>query len=226
MKFTAAGVTNCAAMTRSPSFSRSASSTTMTIFPRLRSAMTDSMESKVFFIQPGQRNLSPREFQPIQLAFSPVAFHCANLPLRVLIYVTRFRNASDPHKSAPGKNPPTLPPKNCSGSTGWRTSECCRRASRTKSKTAWSPSRRSWICCWKKIQDAELGEVVRHELRRINAIVTQMLQLAAPGPASFKTVRIHELLDHSLRLLQPQMSVKLIAVEKKLPRRIRHGARR
>ena len=31
MKFTAAGVTNCAAMIRSPSFSRSASSTTITM---------------------------------------------------------------------------------------------------------------------------------------------------------------------------------------------------
>src|SRR5260221_9401862 len=65
-----------------------------------------------------------------------------------------------------------------------------------------------------KNQDAELGDIVRHELRRINAIVKQMLQIAAPGPARFKTVRIHEVLDHSLRLLQPQITVKLIAVEK------------
>src|SRR5271167_2235025 len=43
-----------------------------------------------------------------------------------------------------------------------------------------------------KKQDAELGEVVRHELKRINAIATQMLRIAAPGPASFKTVRVHE----------------------------------
>jgi signal transduction histidine kinase len=65
-----------------------------------------------------------------------------------------------------------------------------------------------------KNQDAELGEVVRHELERINAIVTQMLRIAAPGPAAFKTVRIHEVLDHSLRLLQPQVSGKLITVKK------------
>jgi two-component system sensor histidine kinase HydH len=65
-----------------------------------------------------------------------------------------------------------------------------------------------------KNQDAELGEVVRHELERINAIVTQMLRMAAPASAHFKTVRVHELLDHSLRLLQPQISGKLIAVVK------------
>jgi two-component system, NtrC family, sensor histidine kinase HydH len=65
-----------------------------------------------------------------------------------------------------------------------------------------------------KNQDAELGEVVRHELDRINAIVTQMLRIAAPASTNFKTVRVHELLDHSLRLLQPQVSGKLIAVKK------------
>jgi two-component system sensor histidine kinase HydH len=65
-----------------------------------------------------------------------------------------------------------------------------------------------------KNQDAELGEVVRHELNRINAIATQMLRIAAPNHAAFKTVRVHEVLDHSLRLLQPQISVKLIALRK------------
>lgn len=65
-----------------------------------------------------------------------------------------------------------------------------------------------------KNRDAELGDIVQHELRRINAIVSQMLRTAAPGPAGFKSVRVHELLDHSLRLLQPQITVKLIAVEK------------
>lgn len=65
-----------------------------------------------------------------------------------------------------------------------------------------------------KNQDAELGDVVRHELDRINAIVTQMLRMAAPASASFKAVRVHEVLDHSLRLLQPQVSGKLITVKK------------
>jgi signal transduction histidine kinase len=66
-----------------------------------------------------------------------------------------------------------------------------------------------------KNQDAELGEVVRHELERINTIVSQMLRIASPSSANFKTVRIHEVLDHSLRLLQPQVSGKLITVKKK-----------
>jgi signal transduction histidine kinase len=65
-----------------------------------------------------------------------------------------------------------------------------------------------------KKPDAELGEVVRHELERINIIVTQMLRMAAPGPADFKTVRVHAVLDQSLRLLQPQISGKLTALKK------------
>ena len=46
MKLTASGVTFDAAMTRSPSFSRSASSVTMTSLPARISRSTDSMESK------------------------------------------------------------------------------------------------------------------------------------------------------------------------------------
>jgi signal transduction histidine kinase len=65
-----------------------------------------------------------------------------------------------------------------------------------------------------KNQDAELGDVVGRELHRIDAIVTQMLRMAAPGRIIFKTVRVHDLLDHSLRLLQPQISGKLIALKK------------
>jgi two-component system sensor histidine kinase HydH len=65
-----------------------------------------------------------------------------------------------------------------------------------------------------KNQDAELGGVVRHELKRINAIASQMLRIAAPNHAAFQVVYVHEVLDYSLRLLQPQISVKLIALKK------------
>ncbi len=65
-----------------------------------------------------------------------------------------------------------------------------------------------------KNQEAELTEVVGRELQRINAIVTQMLRIAAPKAATFATVRVHELLDHSLRLLQHQVSAKMILLRK------------
>src|SRR5271154_1088168 len=62
--------------------------------------------------------------------------------------------------------------------------------------------------------DAELTEVVGRELQRINVIVTQMLRFAAPRSSLFTTVKIHEVLDHSLRLLQHQISGKLISLRR------------
>src|SRR5882724_11372767 len=64
MKLTDSGVTNCAAMIKSPSFSRSASSTTMTILPRCRSEMTDSMELNFCAIKLEQANGRPSNCQP------------------------------------------------------------------------------------------------------------------------------------------------------------------
>ncbi len=64
-------------------------------------------------------------------------------------------------------------------------------------------------------QDTELTEVVSRELQRINAIVTQMMRFAAPKGTAFATVRVHELLDHSLRLLHHQIAGKLISLQRR-----------
>jgi len=66
-----------------------------------------------------------------------------------------------------------------------------------------------------KGQDTELTGVVGRELQRIDAIVTQMLRFAAPARAAFTTVRVHDVLDHSLRLLQHQISGKLISLQRR-----------
>ena len=63
-------------------------------------------------------------------------------------------------------------------------------------------------------QDTELTGVVGRELDRINAIVTQMLRFAAPNRVSFTTVRVHDVLDHSLHLMQHQFSGKLISLQR------------
>jgi signal transduction histidine kinase len=62
--------------------------------------------------------------------------------------------------------------------------------------------------------DAELTEVVGRELQRINAIVTQMLRFAAPKAATFAALPAHDLLDHSLRMMQHQISAKMILLRK------------
>jgi two-component system sensor histidine kinase AtoS len=61
---------------------------------------------------------------------------------------------------------------------------------------------------------AELSKVVRRELGRIDAIVARLLKFAGPEPVTVAPVRLHEVLDYSLRLLQPQFEVKAIAAER------------
>ena len=66
-----------------------------------------------------------------------------------------------------------------------------------------------------KGDDLEMAGMVRRELKRIDALVTQMLRFASPKPKLFADVRVHELLDHSVRLLEHQMSGSLIALERR-----------
>jgi signal transduction histidine kinase len=65
-----------------------------------------------------------------------------------------------------------------------------------------------------KGDDKEMSDVVTRELQRINALVTQMLRFAAPKPAAMSKVHMHELLDHSLRLLEHQMQGRLISLKR------------
>jgi signal transduction histidine kinase len=65
-----------------------------------------------------------------------------------------------------------------------------------------------------KNQDAELTGVVNRELQRINAIVSQMLRFAAPKPAAYTIVRAHDILNHTLRMLQPQIGAKMITLQR------------
>ena len=59
-----------------------------------------------------------------------------------------------------------------------------------------------------------MTDLVRKELARINSLVTQMLRYSAPKPTEFTNVGAHELLDHSLRLLEHQMSGRLITLKR------------
>jgi signal transduction histidine kinase len=62
-----------------------------------------------------------------------------------------------------------------------------------------------------KKRDAELGGLVHREMARVDSIVTQMLKFAAPAQPELSPVRLHEILDHSLRLVQHRIGSKLIA---------------
>lgn len=64
-------------------------------------------------------------------------------------------------------------------------------------------------------EDREFSETVRRELRRIDTLVSQMLRFAAPGKSEFATVHVHELLDHSLRLIEHQLKGKSISLNRR-----------
>lgn len=67
-----------------------------------------------------------------------------------------------------------------------------------------------------KNPDAELGDVVRRELHRIDTIVSQMLRFRAPARPSFSVIRVHSVLDHALRLLHHQFEAKLVTCNRAL----------
>ena len=65
-----------------------------------------------------------------------------------------------------------------------------------------------------KGEDTEMAEVVRRELKRIDGLATQMLRLSAPKSTTLAPVQIHYVLDHSLRLLEHQMSGRMIVLKR------------
>jgi signal transduction histidine kinase len=65
-----------------------------------------------------------------------------------------------------------------------------------------------------KGDDQEMNAVVRREFKRIDQLATQMLRFAAYKPAAFTQVCAHDLLDHSLRLLDHQIKGRMITLER------------
>jgi len=65
-----------------------------------------------------------------------------------------------------------------------------------------------------KNRDAELADVVGREMRRIEALVGQMLKYASPARPAFSPVRLHDVLDHSLRMIKPRAERRLIALHR------------
>jgi two-component system nitrogen regulation sensor histidine kinase GlnL len=63
-------------------------------------------------------------------------------------------------------------------------------------------------------RDAELVEIVRREMGRVDSIVGQMLRFTAPAQPVFSTVSLHKILDHSLRLIQHRAASGLISFDR------------
>jgi signal transduction histidine kinase len=67
-----------------------------------------------------------------------------------------------------------------------------------------------------KNPNAELAGTVRREMSRMDAIIYRLLKPAAAAKPEFCTVHLHELLEHSLRVVQHRTEGKSIAFDSKL----------
>jgi two-component system NtrC family sensor kinase len=59
-------------------------------------------------------------------------------------------------------------------------------------------------------------EIVRREMERIDTLVSQMLKFSRPPRSAHTPVKVHDILDLSLRLIQPQFKSKSINVNRSL----------
>ncbi|MCS7089589.1 MAG: ATP-binding protein [Verrucomicrobiota bacterium] len=62
---------------------------------------------------------------------------------------------------------------------------------------------------------ADLGQVALRELKRIEAIILQMLRFTGVPRQQASRVRLREILDHSLRLVQEPLRLKAIRLERR-----------
>jgi signal transduction histidine kinase len=65
-------------------------------------------------------------------------------------------------------------------------------------------------------KDAELAGIVKRELQRIDSIVSQMLRFSANPRPSVGAIHLNEVLERSLRLIQPQLNARGIRLERNL----------
>jgi len=65
-------------------------------------------------------------------------------------------------------------------------------------------------------QDAQLAEVVDREMKRINAIVSQMLRFAGPAKPTFALIHIHEVIEQSIRVMKHHLEGRKIILHREL----------
>lgn len=65
-----------------------------------------------------------------------------------------------------------------------------------------------------KNKDDELAEIVGREMSRVNAIVRQLLKFGGTTRQERGPVRLHDVLEHSLRMVQHQLDGKLISLNR------------
>ncbi len=65
-----------------------------------------------------------------------------------------------------------------------------------------------------KHQHEELAGIVGREMRRLDTIMRQMLRFSGKARSAHGPVRVHDVLEHSLRMVQPQLAGKFISLNR------------
>ncbi len=65
-------------------------------------------------------------------------------------------------------------------------------------------------------EDREVAGIMIQEVERLNRAVTQLLEFARPMPVVKKRVKISEIIDHSLRLIAPDVKKQQVLLETRL----------
>lgn len=65
-------------------------------------------------------------------------------------------------------------------------------------------------------KDADLAQIANRELRRADSIISQMLRFAGPAKPTFNSLHLHDVLEHSLRVVEHQLAGKKIRLKKSL----------
>jgi signal transduction histidine kinase len=66
-------------------------------------------------------------------------------------------------------------------------------------------------------QKQELADVAAREVRRVDALISQMLRFAGPAKPMFTQLRVRDLVEHSLRVVQYQLDARRISVQRHFP---------
>jgi signal transduction histidine kinase len=62
----------------------------------------------------------------------------------------------------------------------------------------------------KQVELAPMGDLVGREIRRIEAILSEMLRFAGPPKVSFAPLHVHEVLEHAVEVVRPQLEDRAI----------------
>lgn len=69
----------------------------------------------------------------------------------------------------------------------------------------------------KQNPDAEMAGLVGRELRRIDSLVSQMLRFAGPTRPTFAAFHLHEVIEHTLNLVERQAAGQKVAIARDFP---------